>query len=140
MDNLSCVVVTPETTVLDQKGSFVALPLTDGEIGIAPRHAPLIARLGQGELRLQTPEGAVRFYVEGGFVEVLDDVVSVMTSRALSATQLQLDAVREKLRKAREQRSYSPQDQEAKDLAVQRLQGELRVAERHQGSRGQTAG
>ncbi len=48
---LQCIVVTPERTVFDQPAEFVALTLFDGEIGIAPGHAPLIGRLGCGEMR-----------------------------------------------------------------------------------------
>ena len=46
------IVVTPEATVLDEQVDFVALPLYDGEIGIAPGRSPMIGRLGYGELRL----------------------------------------------------------------------------------------
>ena len=48
----TCVVVTPEATVLDTPADFVALPLFDGECGVAPGHAPMIGRLGYGELRI----------------------------------------------------------------------------------------
>ena len=49
---LRVVVVTPEQTVLDATTDFVALPLYDGELGVAPSHAPMIGRLGYGELRI----------------------------------------------------------------------------------------
>ena len=49
---LRVVVVTPEQTVLDAPTDFVALPLYDGELGVAPGHAPMIGRLGYGELRI----------------------------------------------------------------------------------------
>ena len=49
MAQLKCIVVTPESMVLDQAADFVALPLFDGELGIAPLHTPLIGRLGFGE-------------------------------------------------------------------------------------------
>ena len=58
---LQCIVVTPESTVLDEQVEFVALPLDDGEIGIAPGRAPLIGRLGYGELRLVTGGKTQRF-------------------------------------------------------------------------------
>ena len=76
---LQCIVVTPERTVYDQPAEFVALTLFDGEIGIAPGHAPMIGRLGYGEMRIGREAGSRRYYVEGGFVEVLGDVVSVLT-------------------------------------------------------------
>ena len=48
MAELSCLVVTPERTVLEAEADFIALPLFDGEIGIAPGRSPLIGRLGYG--------------------------------------------------------------------------------------------
>ena len=53
-DSLTCVVVTPEQTALEQKADFVALPLYDGEIGIGANHSPLIGRLGYGEMRIKS--------------------------------------------------------------------------------------
>ncbi len=49
---VECIVVTPEETALQTPAQFVALPLFDGEIGIAPGRAPLIGRLGHGEMRI----------------------------------------------------------------------------------------
>ncbi len=78
---LHCIIVTPERTVRDCEAQFVALPLYDGEIGIALGHTPLVGRLGAGEMRITGESGVGRFYVEGGFVEVAGDVVSVLTPR-----------------------------------------------------------
>ena len=69
MSQLECILVTPESTVFKQPAEFVALPLYDGEIGIAPLHTPMIGRLGCGELRVIGDEGLRSFYVEGGFVD-----------------------------------------------------------------------
>ena len=82
---LHVVVVTPEATVLDTSADFVALPLFDGEFGIAPQHSPMIGRLGYGELRIRRRADVDRYYVDGGFVQVADNVVSVLTNRAIPA-------------------------------------------------------
>src|SRR5215510_4389517 len=86
--SLQCVVVTPEATALDTQADFVALPLFDGEAGVAPGRAPLIGRLGYGELRVRTGGATKRLYVDGGFVQVADNVVSVLTNRAVPAEKL----------------------------------------------------
>jgi F-type H+-transporting ATPase subunit epsilon len=88
MAQLTCVVVTPEETAVEQTADFVALPLYDGEIGIAPGHSPLIGRLGYGELRVRSGKEVTRYYIDGGFVQVADNVVSVLTERAVVADQL----------------------------------------------------
>ncbi|HJN65131.1 MAG TPA: F0F1 ATP synthase subunit epsilon, partial [Pirellulales bacterium] len=79
---VECIVVTPEETALQTPAQFVALPLFDGEIGIAPGRAPLIGRLGHGEMRIVEGKKTLRYYVDGGFVEVSDNLVTVLTNRA----------------------------------------------------------
>ena len=61
MASLHCIVVTPEETSLEETVDFVALPLFDGEIGIAPDHSALIGRLGYGEMRLRSDQGTRKF-------------------------------------------------------------------------------
>src|SRR4029453_4564038 len=96
-DTLLCTVVTPEQTALETKAEFVALPLFDGEIGIAPNHSPLIGRLGYGEMRIKAGGTTVRYYIEGGFVQVADNVVGVLTNRAVPAKELDAAAAERQL-------------------------------------------
>ena len=69
----TCIVVTPEQTVCEKPADFVAATLFDGEIGIGPGHTPLIGRLGFGELRIRRGDQTDRFYIEGGFIEVVNE-------------------------------------------------------------------
>ena len=62
-----CVVVTPERAVLEEDVDFVALPMYDGELGVLPGRAPLIGRLGFGELRIRQGNQTTYLYVDGGF-------------------------------------------------------------------------
>src|SRR5204862_4450422 len=94
---MQCIVVTPEATVLDEPADFVALPLYDGEVGIAPQHAPMLGRLGYGEMRVRQGSAVKRYYVDGGFVEVAGDVVSVLTQRAVPAEKVSADVASEQL-------------------------------------------
>lgn len=133
MFELECVVVTPERTVRRGPVQFVALPLYDGELGIAPGRTPLIGRLGSGELRITTEEGTVeRYYVEGGFVEVVGSVVTVLTGRAVPAEELDAAVCKELLDAARERVAHSPEAMEIRERAVWQLRAQLRVARRAQ--------
>ncbi len=92
---MKCVVVTPEKTVVDQDVRFVVAPLYDGEYGIDANHTPIVGRLGAGELRLTLLDGGIeRWYVEGGFVEVLDNTITALTHFAIPTDDLQLDKCR----------------------------------------------
>src|SRR3954451_22039283 len=94
---LQCIIVTPETTALDTPASFVALPLFDGEAGVAAGRSPLIGRLGYGELRVRTAGGTQHYYVDGGFVQVADNLVSVLTNRAVPAERINAATLAEQL-------------------------------------------
>ena len=128
--SLRLVVVTPETTLLDESADFVALPLFDGEIGIAPLHSPLIGRLGYGEMR-QVVGGQTRhFYVDGGFVLVVDNVVSVLTNRAMPAKNLDREVAAEQLTAARNRPAHSPEQMAIRDRIEAQARAQLRVAGR----------
>jgi len=95
---MKCLVVTPEKTVLNVDATFVVLPLADGEYGILSGHTPLIARLGAGELRITGTDGQLtNYYVEGGFAEVLDDTIALLSMYALPAQDLDLMHAEEEL-------------------------------------------
>src|SRR5216683_5339216 len=85
---LRCVVVTPERALLDAEVDFVALPMYDGELGVLPGRAALIGRLGPGELRTRHGNETHRFYVDGGFAQVRNNIVTVLTPRALKAEEI----------------------------------------------------
>jgi F-type H+-transporting ATPase subunit epsilon len=79
-------IISPERVVFEGDVDRVVVPAFDGEVGILARHAPLIALLGRGDVRLAGGPGAGRrFAVQGGFVQVADDVVRVVTESASDA-------------------------------------------------------
>ena len=128
--HLQCIVVTPEATVLDQVADFVALPLYDGEIGIAPGHSPMIGRLGYGEMRVRRGGQQTRYYLDGGFVQVADNVVSVLTNRAVPAAQLDPEVAREHLATARARPATSEETLVQREKLETQARAQLRVAAR----------
>lgn len=79
---LSVALITPNTTVYEGEAEMVVLPAWDGEVGILRGHAPMMALLGEGTMRVTGEGGEERFFVSGGFMQVADDVVSVLSDRA----------------------------------------------------------
>jgi F-type H+-transporting ATPase subunit epsilon len=128
--DLQCIVVTPETTVLDAPADFVALPLYDGECGIAANHSPLIGRLGYGELRIRLGRNTERFYVDGGFVQVVDNIVSVLTHRAVPANAVDAAGASEQLRTALARKAAGPEEIAIRERLISQARGQLRVAAR----------
>src|SRR5947209_1464995 len=116
---LQCVVVTPERAVLDEPVDFVALPMFDGELGVLPGRAPLIGRLGYGELRTRRGTQTRRFFVDGGFAQVRANVVTVLTPRALREAEIDVAAARQAL-EASTGAAATPEAQAAHYKAQQR--------------------
>jgi ATP synthase F1 epsilon subunit len=81
-DQLTVSVISPEKVLFEGTARSVVAPAFDGEMGILPMHAPLMTLLGKGTLRLETPDGERRFSVQGGFLQVVDDQVRVVTEHA----------------------------------------------------------
>jgi F-type H+-transporting ATPase subunit epsilon len=125
--SVQCVIVTPERAVLDEAVDFVALPMYDGELGVLPGRAPLIGRLGFGELRTRRATDTRRFYIDGGFAQVRANVVTVLTQRALRAEEINPAAATEALERARGV-AKTPEDQAALLNAQQRARAQLAVA------------
>src|SRR5271154_2779675 len=73
---LKCSVVTPERVLFDEYVGFVALPMYDGELGVLPGRAPLIGRLGPGELRIKRGNTVERMFVDGGVAQIRSNVVT----------------------------------------------------------------
>ena len=132
MSELQCIVVTPEQTVRSTSADFVALTLFDGEIGIAPGHTPLIGRLGAGEMRITQEGKTARYYVEGGFVEVVDNVVSVLTRRAVAAETLDRVAVAESIEAARARKAATPDEAAAREAALAQGLVQMRIIRRRE--------
>jgi F-type H+-transporting ATPase subunit epsilon len=126
-DRLKCVVVTPERTLFDAWVEFVALPLYDGELGVLPGRSPLIGRLGYGELRTRAGGTTRRYFVDGGFVQVRDDVITVLTNRATPASDVDVTAAQQELNVARSRRAVSEFEQDEKAKAVARARARVRV-------------
>jgi F-type H+-transporting ATPase subunit epsilon len=127
---IECVVVTPERTLFDEVVEFVALPLYDGELGILPGRTPLIGRLGYGELRTRHGGETRRYFVDGGFAQVRDDVVTVLTNRAIPAGQIDTAAAANELEAAQARRATNDHDQAEKAKAVARARAQIRVGGR----------
>ena len=126
--SLRCVVVTPERTELDREAEYVSLPMFDGELGVLKGRAPLIGRLGFGTLRLQTAAGLEKYFIDGGFAQVEDDVVNVLTGRAIPVDLLDLEEARAELDAAHDMPGSTPEESQLKAAAVRRARGKLRAS------------
>ena len=88
-------IVSAEGEIFSGEAAMVYAPAIMGDVGIAPRHAPLLTNLRPGDLRVQTPEGEEKFfYVTGGVLEVQPHMVTVLADSARHGDDLDEEAAR----------------------------------------------
>lgn len=95
MSTIHCDIVSAEEEIFSGEAQMVIATGEMGELGIAPRHAPLITRLKPGQVRVQLASGEEQFfYVSGGMLEVQPSVVTVLADTAIRAKDLDESAAR----------------------------------------------
>jgi F-type H+-transporting ATPase subunit epsilon len=81
-DRLKVYVISPERTVYEGEADQVVVPAWDGQLGVLRGHAPMLVLLGEGELRVTNGGADQKFQIRGGFLQVADDVVTVLSEHA----------------------------------------------------------
>lgn len=127
---IRCVVVTPEQAVLDESADFAAIPMFDGELGIMAGRSPLIGRLGTGEMRIKSGSHVRHLFVDGGFVQIRNDVVTMLTEKAIAADKLQVTALQAELQAALSQPMTTAIQMTAAKRAQTAARAKLRIAQR----------
>ena len=123
MNTIHVNVVSAEESIFSGEARFVALPGESGELGIYPRHTPLITRIKPGSVRIHTADGAEEFiFVAGGILEVQPDCVTVLSDTAIRGKDLD----EEKANAAKAQAEESLRNAKD-DFDMARAQSELAV-------------
>jgi len=111
-DTFRCRIVTPSASLLDEQIEYASVPMFDGLMGFKPGRAPLLSRLGAGELRVEYPEhrdaktgtlipgGERSFVVEGGFVRMSGSELTILAERAQAGEQITLSDAEVELKNA----------------------------------------
>jgi len=125
---MQLLVVTPEATQVDVQATSVSVTLVDGEAGILADHAPMIGQLAPGELRVDTGGKTDRFYVDGGFVQVADNVVSVLTGRCLTFDKIDVAHARKLLAETQITAGDTAEILELKNKTIAQARAQLRLS------------
>ncbi len=89
-----CRLITPDAVVLDEPVVGAIVPAWDGLLGVLPNRAPIVAQLGSGELRLDFADkggakgGSRAFFVDDGFVQMVENQLTILAAKAIAAEQL----------------------------------------------------
>ena len=123
MNTIHVDVVSAEESIYSGEARFVALPGEAGELGIYPRHTPLITRIRPGSVRVKKPDGGEEFvFVAGGILEVQPNCVTVLSDTAVRGKDLD----EEKANEARQAAEEAVRNAKS-DVDLARAQSELAV-------------
>ena len=123
-----CVIVTPEQQVLDESVSQVILPAEDGLIGILTDRAPLLARIGLGELRVDLVGQTRRFLIEGGVAQMKDNKLTIVTNAAWAPEQLDAAAAQAEYDQAVARQATDTESADERNRQMRRAQLKLQMA------------
>ena len=138
MATINVDIVSAEGEIYSGEAGMVFAPAKMGEVGIAPRHAPMLTALKPGEVRVQDAEGNEEsFYVTGGMLEVQPTQVNILADTALRGDQLDEAAALAAQREAEEQlKGASKETDVARALAeVEEARARYRAAQKLKGKR-----
>lgn len=127
---IRCTVVSPERPLFEGGAERVVVPGTKGQIGVLPRHAPLIARLDAGVIRIDRPAadgGPMKMAVAGGFVQVTGNQVTLLVTEAVTAAEVDRTKVQAQLDETVEALQHPSSDEQYRTLLQRRrsLQAQL---------------
>ncbi len=129
-DTFRCSLVTPERQVLDETVTYASIPAWDGQIGLMHLRAPLLAKLGDGILRLEFVEGGTRwFFLAGGFAQMKDDKLSLLTQEAVAAEEVVRKDAEAALEKARAIPPTTDAEFERRQRGLRRAQSLLELVD-----------
>ncbi|MBB01931.1 MAG: ATP synthase F1 subunit epsilon [Rubinisphaera brasiliensis] len=129
-NSLQLTVVTPETTLLSETALQVQFPLEDGQIGVLPNRAPLVGRMGTGELLVTTASGKTSYFVDGGFAQVKGDTVTLLTNDALKLDNIKRDDIQKQYEEASSRKAITDTDVTARDHDADRARKLLSLLDR----------
>jgi len=139
MASIRVDIVSAEGEIFSGEAVMVFAPAKMGDVGIAPRHAPLLTDLKPGEVRVQTEEGEEKFfYVTGGVLEVQPHLVTILADSALHAEELDEAAALAARERAREvlEGGYGELDLEQAQAELVEAEARYRAAQKLKGKRG----
>lgn len=123
MNTIHVDVVSAEESIFSGEAKFVALPGESGELGILPKHMPLITRIKPGSVRIELANGEEEFvFVAGGILEVQPDRVTVLSDTAIRGRDLDEEKAETARKQAQEALSHAKSE-----IDLARAQSELAI-------------
>jgi F-type H+-transporting ATPase subunit epsilon len=125
---LHVLVVTPEKPVFDGEADMIVVPAHDGELGILPRHARLLSSLGLGTLRVRDGRDTTRWFLEGGFVQVRENLVTILCEHAIEVEDLDVEQAEREAEQAKREGRHDATSLQQRAVVMRRVQSRTSAA------------
>jgi F-type H+-transporting ATPase subunit epsilon len=130
-DTFHCSVITPERAMLEAEATFVAFPAHDGEVGILAHRAPLLFKMGAGELRVESPQGNQVLFVDGGFAQMVENRLTLLTEVAKRIDEIKPEAVARQFEEAHRMPMKTDAEFKARQRTLRSAQAQREILARH---------
>lgn len=130
-DTFHCSVITPERAMLEAEATFVAFPAHDGEVGILAHRAPLLFKMGAGELRVESPQGNQILFVDGGFAQMVENRLTLLTEVAKRIEEIDPAAIERQLAEAYRMPMKTDAEFRARQRMLRSAQAQREMLARH---------
>jgi F-type H+-transporting ATPase subunit epsilon len=127
--SFQCTLVTPEQQVLDETVQQAIVPAHDGLIGILTGRAPLLIKLGTGELRIDLPGGQRRyFFVDGGVAQMKDNKLTILSTDAAPSAAISAETARAEYAEAEARRPTDTKTAKDREHQMARARAKQAIA------------
>jgi F-type H+-transporting ATPase subunit epsilon len=124
-----CTIVTPEAQALDETVNQAIIPAHDGLLGILTDRAPLLVKLGVGPLRIDMAGGQQRFFlIDGGIAQMKDNNLTVLTTLATPASELDAQTARAEFAEATARKASDPKSMEEREHQLEKARAAQALA------------
>jgi F-type H+-transporting ATPase subunit epsilon len=131
-----CRLITPVAQILDEQATSAVVPAWDGLFGVLPNRAPIVAKLGLGELKINFADsdkgrgGSRSFLVEDGFVQMVDNKLTILAARAIPTESISESEAQAELREADSRRPEKAADSQRITADKARARAKIRLAQK----------
>ncbi|WP_319204192.1 ATP synthase F1 subunit epsilon [uncultured Ilyobacter sp.] len=126
-------VITPITKILEKEVEMIILRTTEGDMGVLANHAPFVAELAIGEMKIKSSDEEVAYFVSGGFIDISREQTTILADEAIDAREIDVarakqdaEVAQAKLTKLKEDRDIA-----ATQKALQDALTKVRIAEQY---------
>ena len=101
-EKLNLEVVSPERLIMSKSVDMVSISGTEGDFGVLPGHTALVSSIRPGLLQIEVGKDVEKFFISGGFIEVIEDKVSILATDVISSNDINVAECEDKIKKCNE--------------------------------------